>query len=248
LASNKISKNQFWKNFIPGWNWKYFYFLTLIANLMKRKSQMLHRIKSLFFIFLIFNGLYATAQDTSGIYLTKTDFLNNILQYNTNNNIPTPFLPVFARFVIERDAFPVRIKMPDGQKKTFSPGSFFAFNNDGVKYLYIKESNDYAVFVNDAAPVYMIVQKKVHFSLSTAFADDIYLYTRNLGEPFKVFSSENIIEDFGSNKKAMDLLLELRQKIIKEGYDAEIHKPAFLRCRKMVGIYMDKLKSILDNG
>jgi hypothetical protein len=49
-------------------------------------------------------------------------------------------------------------------------------------------------------------------------------------------------------KIPINLLLELRQKIIKEGYDAEIHKPAFLRCRKMVGIYMDKLKSILDNG
>lgn len=138
--------------------------------------------------------------------------------------------------------------MTKGQKKTFSPGSFFAFNNDGVKYLYIKESNDYAAFVNDAAPIYMIVQKKVHFSGPTAFADDIYLYIRNLNEPFKVFSRENIIADFGSNKKAMDLLVELRQKIIKEGYDAEIHKPVFLKCRKMVGIYMDKLKSILDNG
>lgn len=205
-------------------------------------------IKNLIFIFLIFEGLSSMAQNPSGIYITKTDFLKNKLQYKTLNNILTPCLPLLAKFVINRDAFPVRIKMDDGKKKIFSPGSFFAFNNDGVKYLYLKESNDYAAFVNDAAPVYMIVEKKVHFSGTIAFADDIYLYTRNLEEPFKVFSSQNIIEDFSSNKKAMDLLLELRIKIIKEGYDAEIHKSAFLKCRKIVGIYMDKLKSILDNG
>ena len=69
-----------------------------------------------------------------------------------------------------------------------------------------------------------------------------------MGEPFKVFSSQNIIADFSSNKKAMVVLLELRQKIIKEGFDAEIHEAAFLRCRKMVGIYMNKLNRILENG
>jgi len=32
LDSNKISKKQFWKNFIPGWNKKYFYFLFFNLN------------------------------------------------------------------------------------------------------------------------------------------------------------------------------------------------------------------------
>ena len=85
----------------------------------------------------IFSVVFAGATpDTSGVYRKKTEFLNNTLQYKTNNSIPTPFLPVFARFIIEQDAFPVRIKMTDGQKKTFSPGSFYAFNNNGVKYLF----------------------------------------------------------------------------------------------------------------
>ncbi|MEO6838335.1 MAG: hypothetical protein ABI185_08090 [Ginsengibacter sp.] len=186
--------------------------------------------------------------DTSGVYPTKTDFLSNILRYKTASNIPTPTFPLFAKFVVSREAFTIHIKGDGKNIKTFSPGSFYAFNNNGVKYLYLKKSNEYVAVVNDAPPVFMIVQKKVHFSGSIAFADDIYLYTTNLDEPFKVFSRENIIADFKANKKAMDLLLELRQKIIKEGYDAEIHKKAFLECRKMVGIYMDKIKRILENG
>ena len=32
IESNKISKNQFWKNFIPGWNIKFFYFLFFNSN------------------------------------------------------------------------------------------------------------------------------------------------------------------------------------------------------------------------
>ena len=42
------------------------------------------------------------------------------------------------------------------------------------------------------------------------------------------------------DKKEMELLLELRQKIIKNVSDGgEIHKRAFLECRKMIGLYME---------
>ena len=188
------------------------------------------------------------ATETSGVYLTKTDFLLNILQYKSINRIHTPCFPLFERFVIDREAFPIHLKMNKKNIVTFSPGAVFAFNNKGVKYLYLKESNDYAAVVNDASPVFMIVQKKVHFSGTTAFADYIYLYTINLDEPFKEFSKENIIADFGFNKKATSLLFDLRQKIIENGYDGEIHKKEFLKCRKMVAIYMTKLTGILTDN
>ncbi|HEY5463397.1 MAG TPA: hypothetical protein VIJ95_09080 [Hanamia sp.] len=182
------------------------------------------------------------ATDTSGVYLTKTDFLSNTLHYKTVKNIHTPCFPLFARFVIARDAFPIHVKMDKENIKNFPPGSFFAFNNNGVKYLYLKESNDYVAVINDAAPLFMIVQKRSHFSGTIAFADDIYLYTTDLSKKFKEFTTENITTDFGNNKREMDILLELRSKITKEGYDAEIHKRAFFKCRKLVGSYMEKLK------
>jgi len=205
----------------------------------------MQNIKNITFVFVLLLkisfGIAAT--DTSGVYLTKKDFLSNTLQYKTINAIHTPCFPLFARFVIAREAFPIQVKMDKKNIKKFTPGSFYAFNNNGVKYFYLKKSNDYVAVVNDAAPLFMIVQKKVHFSGNTAFADDIYLYTKNLDEPFKELTKENITSDFGTNKKEMDILLELRQKIIKEGYDAEIHKSAFLKCREMVGTYIDKIKS-----
>ncbi len=116
-----------------------------------------------------------------------------------------------------------------------------------MKYLYLKRSNDYVAIISGALPIFMIVQKKIHFSGTIAFADDIYLYARNLDDPFKEFNKENITTDFSSNKKEMDILLDLRQKIIKNGYDAEINKRAFLKCRKMVELSMDKIKDLLHS-
>jgi hypothetical protein len=194
---------------------------------------------------LLFKISFAVAApDTSGIYFTKRDFLSNTLRYKTSSSISTPAFPLFARFVVAREAFPIHIKGGKENIKTFSPGSFYAFNNNGIKYLYLKESNEYVAVVNDTPPIFMIVRKKIHFSGSIAFADDIYFYTRNLDEPFKEFTNKNIITDFRNNKKEMNILLELREKISKEGYDVEIHKSAFLKCRKLVGTYLDKIKTM----
>lgn len=209
------------------------------VNMLLLKFNKSKWIISLLFIFSVF---FVKAEiDTSGVYISKADFISNTLQYKTFNSIRTPFFPVFARFIISREAFPLKIKINTNVKKLPS-GSFYGFNNDGVKYLYIKKSDDYVAVINDIPPIYMIVQKKVHFSGTIAFADDIYLYTQNLDNPFKEFTIKNITEDFGYNKKAMDILLDLHKKIIKKGYDAEIHKKAFLKCRKMVEAYISKLK------
>jgi len=93
--------------------------------------------RTLICILLIFKITFVVAQsDTSGVYLTKTGFLSNTLQYKTINNIHTPCFPLFARFIISREAFPIHIKKDKKNTITFSPGSIFAFNDNGVKYLY----------------------------------------------------------------------------------------------------------------
>ncbi len=186
---------------------------------------------------------FASAKsDTSGVYLTKTDFITNTIQYKSEFNIPEPLFPLLSRFVISGDAVPITIKLKRREKKTFDQGAIFGFYNNGVKYLFLKQSNEYAAVVSDTEPVFMVVKAEEHYSGKYSFSDDKYLFTKNLDDSFKEFTNENITTDFRNHKKEMDLLLELRQKIIKDGYDAEIHKRAFLKCRKLVSSYIEKLK------
>lgn len=66
---------------------------------------------SLSLILLIFNVFFVSAAlDTSGIYLTKPDFLNKTLEYKTNNNIPTLFFQFLQDLLLSGMLFLCELK------------------------------------------------------------------------------------------------------------------------------------------
>lgn len=179
--------------------------------------------------------------DTSGVYCTKTDFINDNLQFKSLHDVRITSLPFWRNFSLNTDVSTIKIKLSDGNKKKFSPGSFYGFRTSGIKFIYVKYLNEYLAVIHDRPPLYMFIRKKVHFSYLYAFADEKFYYSTNLGDSLKEFNVENIRNSFGSTSNTAKILIELFTKIEQQGLNSEMHKKQFFICKKLIAEYLSKI-------
>lgn len=205
-------------------------------------------IKSLSVIILILLLTVAAkgAIDTSGLYLSKDDFINNHLRYETAYRLTIkgrPLFPIFRSFFLNADGAPIKVDITKNESKSFQPGSVFGFNYNGIKYIYSKNDNLYLALIWDKSPMYLAIKEKVHFSGATAFADDIFLYSKDLVGPMKEFNEKNITTDFADDKNTMNTLLKLMGEINKKQYNIEMHKKQFIECKNLIAHHLTIIDS-----
>ena len=189
-----------------------------------------------------------TIIDSSGIYITKSDFVNDRLQYSGIYDVRLTSRPFWTNFSLNTDAAPVKIKLKDGTKKTFLPGSFYGFKTQEIKFIYIKHFEEYLAVISDSPPLYLFIRKEVHFSNITAFDDTKFYYATILGDSLREFNVENIRNSFGDGTAKTKILAELLAKIKQEGLDAEMRKKEFFMCKKLIDEYLLKITSDSSSG
>jgi hypothetical protein len=180
------------------------------------------------------------ARDSSGVYFTKTDFLNNLLEFKTSHKIRITSRPFWTNFSVNEEAVPVKITLDNGEKKTLAAGSFYGFKTEGVKFVYVNYYNEYPATLNDTEPLYLFVRKKIHFSGTTAFSDDYFYFSKNIDDSLKEFNIENIRAAFGNNVIVTESMIKLLKAIKENGFDGEMHKKQFFDCEKLVKSYLSK--------
>lgn len=188
-------------------------------------------------IFLLLNMADLSAKeitDTSGVYLTQDDFVSNRLQYKSYQKIRITSRPFWTNFSLSTDACPIKIKLANGKRISMSVGSFYGFRSYGIKYFYSKQLNEYLAVINDTLPVYLLIREDVHFSNITAFKDDIFLYAKNLEDTLKTLTPENIEKDFSGDSQTKNMLSELLKKNRSQGFDKEMNKKDFFRCKEII--------------
>ena len=178
--------------------------------------------------------------DTAGIYRTKDDFINERISSLSLYEVKIKHVPFWSGLPLNIDsADRVYLRQADGREAAIRPDVAFGFTNRSIKYLYIPGQQKYLAVLNEKAPVFLFIKEKYIHSFKWDFVNDSLLYTRDLNAPLKELTASNIKRDFSDNKELANRLYLLRAAIVKKGFDAEVHRRAFLRYRQLVRHYLD---------
>lgn len=154
-------------------------------------------------------GYGKVIKDSSGVYVTKTDFAKNKLSYITPYLLKDKFGFLCSDFEYEARG---TILLKGTNKKTYSfePGEIYGFYNDGKKFLYIPDIKRYLFVLNEEPVILLMGEETTFYRFNTH--TDLRLFYLNLKNELKPMNNEDIDRDFANEKKIQQALIDIQKK------------------------------------
>lgn len=165
-------------------------------------------------LIITFPAIAHISKDTNGIYFTKSQFEKNELQLKSLYWIKEKGPILWSDFAYEVSSS-IKLKISKEKIKTFTKGSIYGFEKDGIKFINLKSINEYlAVLYN--SPSFCLFVKEDNFFLYHQPKSVAFLYAKNLDSPLKKFNKQNIIADFSDNLVLEKKLVSLYKQVDRE--------------------------------
>ena len=194
------------------------------------------------FLIFIFVALidYANQDipETSEIYLTKNSFIKNQADYKSNYFVKEKYWLGWSGFSFQAQGL-LRLKLNKYEYKDFLPGTIFGFKTNGIKYIYRDSFKTYIAVLTGNEMINFFVGEKEKNIYGGIAVDNIFFYSKSIGERIKYFNKENIYTDF-KNSPILTTLLNLKSEIKKKDLNKDMHRRQFIKAKKIIEAYLSK--------
>jgi hypothetical protein len=160
-------------------------------------------------LLLCFKGYGEVAKDSSGVYVTKTDFTKNKFRYFTPYRLKEKF--GFLRSDFEYEARGViLLKNTNKETVSFEPGEIYGFYNEGKKFLYIPDIKRYLYVLNEEPVTILVGEETTFYRFNTN--TDLQLFYLNTNNKLESLNTENVNRDFDNQKNIHEALADIQKK------------------------------------
>jgi len=176
------------------------------------------------------------SKDTSKIFLTKEAFIGNHPDLVSNYRIKEKFWGGWSNFTFQAKGS-IGCRLSKQELKTFSPGTIFGFQTNGIEYVYSDSIKAFVTLVAADKGLSVYVGEQESSAYRSIAVHYIFYYSTEIGERLKILNDENLIELSG-NPSLQRLLSLLSKDIKKHHFDQYLHEKQFLQVKAMVNNYL----------
>ncbi len=155
------------------------------------------------------NGYGKSIKDSSGVFITKTDFTKNKLSHLTPYRLKEKF--GFLRSDFEYEARGViLLKNTNKETVSFEPGEIYGFYNEGKKFLYIPDIKRYLYVLNEEPVTILVGEETTFYRFNTN--TDLQLFYLNINNKLEPLNNENVNRDFANQKNIQQTLTDIQKE------------------------------------
>lgn len=183
-----------------------------------------------FLIFLIIatqlisiKGYGKVIKDSSGVYITKGDFIKNKLSYCKPYRLKEKFGFLNSDFQYEARGV-ILLKNADKETLSFEPGKIYGFYSNGKKFLYIPDIKRYLLILNEEPVAILMGEETTFYRFNTH--TDLLLFYLDPKNVLKPLNKDNLNADFKNENNKLKVLMDIGKKL-KEGKNKRFNPQKF---------------------